>query len=298
MEKRKVVCVVGPTASGKTSLSITLAKEYNGEVISADSRQVYRGLDIGSGKVTEKEMDGVPHHLLDVVSPQQVFTASEFVQKGREAIEDIFAREKVPIIAGGTGFYIDALLGYTSIADAPPNETLRTKLETYTTEQLQEVLRHKDPERFETIDQKNPRRLIRAIEIVEALGKNPPPQKDAIYETLWIGISHPQQTLHERIHTRLMERLEKEDMLQEAINLHASGLSYDRMEELGLEYRYMARHLVGTLSYDEMVQELEQATKQYAKRQMTWLKRNEEIIWINPSETKKAKALIEDFLAK
>lgn len=265
-------------------------------MISADSRQVYRGLDIGSGKVTEEEMDGVPHHLLDVANPQERFTASDFVQKGREAIEDVFARGKVPIIAGGTGFYIDVLLGYTSLADVAPNEPLRAELERKTINDLQNLLKEKDPNRFETIDQKNPRRLIRAIEIVEALGKNPPSQKEPLYDVLWIGISHPQEALYERIHTRLMERLKKENMLQEAVDLHASGLSYDRMEELGLEYRYMARHLRGALSYTEMLQELEHAIKQYAKRQMTWLKRNEGIVWITSSETEKAITLAENFL--
>lgn len=296
MANEKVVCVVGPTAAGKTAFSIELAKAVDGEVVSADSRQVYRGLDIGTGKVTEAEMHGVPHHMLDVADPQEVFSAADFVRRGREALADIVARGKVPIIAGGTGFYIDALLGRVSLADVPPNPAVRKRLAGYNLGKLQNELQKLDPERYETIDTKNPRRLIRAIEVAHALGKNLHPEHASLYNTLWFGIILPQTKLKERIQARLTARLDA-GMLDEAKRLHAEGLAYERMEELGLEYRYMARHLHGDMSFDQMQEQLEREIWKYAKRQMTWFKRNPDIHWLNPSEKEATIARVKMFLA-
>ena len=170
---QKLIVILGPTASGKSDMAVKLAKRFNGEVVSADSRQVYKGLDIGTGKITKKEMQGVKHHLLDVANPKKQFTASDFVDLTSGLIRQIVNRRKVPIICGGTGFYIDALLGDKQIPEVPPNLKLRKELEKKSVEKLFEILKKLDPERAKNIDAKNPRRLIRAIEICKVLGRVP-----------------------------------------------------------------------------------------------------------------------------
>lgn len=292
--QQKLVAVLGPTASGKTALAVQLAQQFDGEVISADSRQVYRGLDIGTGKVIPEEMDGIPHHLIDICDPTQVYTASDFVRGADEAISDISERGKLPILAGGTFFYVEALLGTKTLAAVPPNETLRAALEEKTNEELVAELEAKDPARAETIDTKNRRRLIRALEVVEALGSVPSNQGAQRYDTLLIGIDMPQDVLDERIRTRLLSRFE-EGMVKEACGLHENGLSFERMETLGLEYRYMARHLKGDLTYEELVPILEQKIRQYAKRQLTWLRKMENVHWIPYDTPEEAADLVRDF---
>lgn len=280
-KKPKVLSIVGPTSSGKTSLSIKLASAFEGEVISADSRQVYRGINLLSGKVTQEEMGDIPHHLLDIADPVTVYTADDFVRDASTAITDITERTKLPIIAGGTFFYIDALLGKQTLPRVAPNIGLRQELEQRTTEDLFAELTLSDPARASTIDSKNRRRLIRALEIIATLGTVPQPTEQSIYETFTIGIHIPAETLHKNIKQRLLERLAS-GMVDEAKKLILAGVSHERMEELGLECRYVSRYLRDELSYDEMVSQLETKTCQFAKRQMTWLKRDDNIHWINP----------------
>jgi tRNA dimethylallyltransferase len=281
MDKPKVLLVVGPTASGKTSLSIKLAQKYNGEVISADSRQVYRGLDLGTGKVTPEEMQGVPHHLLDIADPSDVYTAHDFVRDGSNAIENIIARKKLPIIAGGTFLYMDALMGKISLPHVAPNESLRTKLEALDTNALYAILHAQDPHYAETIDRHNARRLIRAIEIVEALGSMPQRSPESRYTSLTLGIMIDRETLTRHIHDRLFSRLEK-GMLDEVKHLIEHGVSYARLETLGIEYKYISHYLQGSINYEMMCEEIELKSLQFAKRQMTWLKRDKSIVWIDP----------------
>lgn len=295
--KPKIIVIVGPTASGKTALSIKLAKLLGGEIVSADSRQVYRGLTLGTGKVTKKEMAGVPHHLLDVASPKRVYTASNYVKQARKAIVEILERGNVPIVCGGTGFYIDTLLGRMNIPEVPPNKALRKKLEKLTAEQLFKLLLKKDPARAKTIDRRNPVRLIRALEIVEALGKVPKQKIAEPYEALLLGVSLEQNKLHKNIHARLLSRI-KLGMLTEARKLHAQGLSWKRMEDLGLEYRYMALHLQGKISKVEMLEQLESEIVKYAKRQMTWFKRHKDVMWVEPNKLSEIKKKVEGFLNK
>jgi len=279
LKKPKVVAIVGPTASGKTSLSIELAKNFNGEVISCDSRQVYRGLDLGTGKVTQAEMCGVVHHLLDVVEPSTIYTASDFKRDSDSVLVDIILRKKLPIVAGGTFFYLDVLKGKMSTAQVDPNNELRQILETKSVQELYEELTMKDRERALDIDKDNPRRLIRALEIVEALGKVPKvAETDPPYVWLTLGIDVPLDVLRERIHTRIMDRIE-EGMIEEVADLQSSGLSFQRMEDLGLEYRYIGRYLQGLLSKEDMIEQLHFKTCQFAKRQRMWLKRDESIVW-------------------
>ncbi|MCW9054677.1 MAG: tRNA (adenosine(37)-N6)-dimethylallyltransferase MiaA [Candidatus Pacebacteria bacterium] len=291
----KIIAVVGPTASGKSDLAVEIALQFDGEVVSVDSRQVYRGLDIGSGKITEDEMRGVPHHLLDVADPKGVFTAADFTQMAQSAVVDILERSKLPIIAGGTGFYLSAFLGETSLPEVEPNMKLREVLEKLSKEELLERLLELDQARAETIDQSNKSRLVRAIEIAEALGSVPRPKQDCPYGALKIGIDLPDDVLKDKIHRRLLSRME-EGMLEEAERLHEEGVSWERMEQLGLEYRYMARHLQGLISREEMLAELEQKIWQYAKRQRTWFKRDKDIKWFSPQDIKEVLRTVDEFM--
>lgn len=276
----RVLVVVGPTASGKSALAVMLAKKLNGEVVSADSRQVYRGLNIGSGKITTREMRGVPHHLLDVASPKRVFTIAQYVPRAERVIRDITRRGKLPIVCGGTAFYIDALLGIATIPPVPPDPKLRAELARLSTEALANRLEHLDPERAATIDRKNRVRLVRAIEIVTSTGKPIPHilATPSRYNALIIGITRPKEELRARIHARLTARL-RAGMVREVEHLHASGVSWERLEALGLEYRFVSRYLRGNVSKEQMRADLEHAITQYAKRQMTWWKRNSAIRW-------------------
>ncbi len=294
-QKSKILVIVGPTASGKTFLSIQLAQKFNGEIISADSRQVYRGLDLGSGKVTKEEMQGVSHHLLDVADPNEIYTAHNFVSDGRKAISDIVSRKKLPIIVGGTFLYIEALIGKVILPETPPNPLLREKLEGLDTNTLFAFLKAEDPNYAEIVDAKNPRRLIRALEIVDALGHVPKIDQEPLYDTLTLGIKISKEKLTENIHLRLLDRLEK-GMIDEVKQLHANGLPYARMEDLGLEYRYIARYLQGKITHDTMCSEIEAKSRQFAKRQMTWLKRDANIVWVESQDSDEIDNVVTKFL--
>jgi tRNA dimethylallyltransferase len=271
-----------------------LAQKLGGEIISADSRQVYKGLDIGTGKVTKKETGGIPHHLLDVASPRKQVSASDFERLATKAIEKIAAKNKLPVVVGGTGFYADALLGKLTLPDVPPNPALREKLEMKTAEELFSMLKKKDLRRATTIEPGHKRRLIRALEIAAALGKNPEPKTEDKYDVLWVGIAADEKTLKSKIRARLLARM-KAGMLAEAKKLHKAGLSFKRMKELGLEYRFMAELLLKETSKEEMLMRLESAINDYARRQMRWFKRNPDIHWI--SKKSEALALAKAFIS-
>jgi len=305
-KKQKIIVIVGPTASGKSALAVELAQKFDGEIISADSRQVYRGLNIGTGKVTKTEMRGVPHHLLDVASPKRAFTAYDFALMARNICSNILQNDKIPIIAGGTGFYIDVLLGRTSLPDVPPDKRLRARLEKKTAAQLLAQLKRLSPKRAKALvkknEQNNKRRLIRAIEIAGSKSKAKfldLPMMDLrspSFEVLWVGVTPGPEKLRKRIHARLIARMRR-GMVAEARQLHEKGLSWKRMEELGLEYRYLARYLRGYTSKNEMVEQIEAKIWQYSRRQMTYWKRNKNIQWFKPSEEKRIKKAVKDFLA-
>ncbi len=297
--KPKIVIIVGPTASGKSALGVNLAKKFTGEIISADSRQVYTGLNIGSGKITTKEMAGVPHHLLDVVSPDTVFTASDFKTLAYEAILNVLAKDKLPIVVGGTGFYIDTLLSQVNLPTVPPNETLRQALNKKSTAELGSKLKTLDKERFNAIDKNNRHRLIRAIEIATTLGKVPKIKKtDSPFDYLIIGINIPQEELDEKIYQRLIERLDL-GLIEEVKTLHDQGLTYKRLEDLGLEYKFVAYFLQNKLTRVEMIEKLYTAIRQYSKRQMTWLKKNKNIKWLNRKNLlTEATLIVDHFLTR
>jgi tRNA dimethylallyltransferase len=296
METKPLVLVIlGPTASGKSDLAVRFARALEGdpsrlgsraeaEIISADSRQVYRGLDLGSGKITAAEMAGIPHHLLDVADPREQYSVAEYQKLASAKISEILQRGKLPIVCGGTGLYIRSLVDNLTLPEVPPNLALRQKLENQTTEKLFKKLAELDPERAATIDRHNPRRLVRALEIATALGRVPPlGSPTPKFEFAQLGVSRPPAELRQRIHDRLIERLDQ-GLIEEVENLKRQGLTDQRLEALGLEYRYVGRYLAGKLSRAAMVEQLELAIVQYAKRQLTWFRRDPRIYWLNPEE--------------
>ncbi len=282
--KTKIVVIVGPTAVGKSDFAVNYALENNGEIISADSRQVYKNLDIGTGKITVEEMRGVPHHLLSIVNANEVFNVDKFRIYAMKAIEEISSRGKLPIICGGTGFYIDSLVNNTIYPDVKHNLELRDELINKTPSELIEILNNLDSEYVNSLnnsEKNNKQRLVRSIEIAKELGKIPKVEKNNVqYDVKWIGLQLPFPKLKERIHARLIKRIDI-GMIEEAERLHRDGLSYERMEDLGLEYRYLSRYLRYSITKDEMIEQLESEICKYAKRQIVWFKRNKEIEWIS-----------------
>ena len=295
MISQKLIVLVGATASGKSALAVELAKRFNGEIISADSRQVYRGLDIGTGKITRKEMRGVVHHLLDVESPKKIFTAQDFVEQAGEKAEEISSRGNIPIVCGGSGFYIDALVGRVPIPNVAPNPELRAKLDTQTLAELFSYLGRLDPRQASAIDKYNKRRIIRSIEIARALGRSPLNHQRHKYDVLWIGLAAVPEQQRARINARLRERL-KQGMLAEAKLLHKDGLSYKRMHELGLEYRSLARLLQHKINRKELEAELQLAIWHFARRQMTYWRRNHEIAWFDQSTQSRIENTVKNWL--
>ncbi len=317
MTRPKVIVICGQTSTGKSDFAVTLALCLNknkstpsalkgisplagGEIISADSRQVYIGLDIGSGKVLkDKSKPGldktnrvwtyknIPHHMLDVANPKKVFTVSQYKKLADKKIKEIIKRGNIPIICGGTGFYIDAIINDTVFPKVAPNTKLRKELENKTTTELFNILKKLDPNRAQNIDANNPVRLIRAIEIASAIGAVPIARQDLVtkYNVLKIGLSLPDELLKERIYKRIIKRI-KIGMIDEVQALHnppaGGGLSWARMGDLGLEYRYISQYLQGNINKTDMIDKLNKETWQYAKRQKTWFKRDKNTIWINP----------------
>lgn len=299
----KVIVILGQTSTGKSDFAVEIAKQTNGEIISADSRQVYKGMNLGTGKITKKEMRGVPHHLLDVTSPSKIFSVTNFQKLANKEIKKIIKKNKIPIICGGTGFYIDTVINGVTFPEVPPNKKLREELYQLDAIALVRYLEKLDPERLKTIDKNNKVRLVRAIEIAKALGKVPSlsPRSDLgerDFDVLKIGLTVPDEVLKARIKTRLLARIKK-GMVKEVENLHKDGLSWKRMNDLGLEYRYVSLYLQNKIAKDEMIEKLNTEIWHYAKRQKTWFKRDQNIIWINPLKIhEKALALkkVKDFL--
>jgi tRNA dimethylallyltransferase len=277
-------------------LSIKLAQNFKCEIVSADSRQVYKGLDIGSGKITKKEMCGINHHLLSIANPKTRFTVAQYQKLALKTIKQIQAKNKIPILVGGTGFYIQSIVDGIIIPEVKPNWKLRAKLEKLTVAQMFEKLKKLDPKRAKIIDKNNPRRLVRALEIVMITGKNVPEinKKIGNLNVLQIGIKKNLEELKPLIHKRLIKRLENNAMINEVKKLHKNGVSWKRLEEFGLEYRYVAQYLQKKITYQEMIDKIQLESEHYVKRQMTWFKRDKKIHWIK--NYKQAEKLIEKFI--
>ena len=298
MINNKLIVILGPTASGKTELSTKIAKKFNGEVISADSRQIYKGMNIGSGKITKKEMSGIPHYLLDVANPKIKFTVAQYQKQALKAIKNTQNKNRVPILVGGTGFYIQSVVDNIVIPEVKPNWNLRKKLEKLTNEELFKKLKNLDPKRAESIDKHNPRRLIRAVEIVLTTGVMVPllnKKNKSEFDIVQIGIAKSRNELKKTINKRLIKRLKNNKMVAEVKKLHKT-LSWKRLEEFGLEYRFVAQYLQNKITYQEMTEKIQIESEHFAKRQMTWFKRDKKINWIK--NYPQALKIINKFLQK
>ncbi len=278
MNKAKVLVLLGPTASGKTALGVRLALRYKGEIVSADSRQVYKGMDIGSGKDLAEYKVGkklVPYHLIDIVSPNTEFNLAKYQKLALKAIADIIKRGKLPIIVGGTGLYLQALVDNYLLSSAKPDPAKRRELESLSREELFERLEKLKPDfahKLNNSDKNNPRRLVRYLEILEQ-GNHLEAKQDSPYDFLILGLTYPDEVLRERIIKRINTRLEQEDMLGEVKRLHAEGISWQRLLSFGLEYKFLSQYLLGKLDYENMLQKLSDASYRFAKRQKTWFRR-------------------------
>lgn len=268
--KGSIHLVAGPTASGKTARAVALAKELDGEVISVDSRQVYRMLDIGTEKITPEEMAGVPHHLIDIRDSKETYSAGDFVEDAERLIADIHSRGKTPILAGGTHFYFDALL-YGLPPETPPDETLRADLEARTDEELMREIAAKDPERALRLDPKNRRRLIRALEIIAKHLRVPERPSTPRYEGTWIVLNPPKEELKERIARRLEEAFAR-GLIEEVAQVR-EYVGDDRLNELGLEYRVVGEYLRGEREQEHLMPTLNAKLWHYARRQKAWLRK-------------------------
>jgi tRNA dimethylallyltransferase len=291
-KKHNLIVILGPTASGKTRLAARLAADIGAELISADSRQVYRGMDIGTGKdLAEYVVDGkpVPYHLIDVAEPGHLFSVFEFQQRFYDYFRGITKRGRMPIVVGGTGLYLESVLREYRMTPVPENAVLRDELKGQGMEELAAKLLHLNPALHNTTDLTGRDRLIRAIEIAEHTFKHGPGEgierPDIV--PLVIGVRWDRAVLRERITKRLKERLEQ-GMIEEVQRLHDSGIPWERLDEMGLEYRYVSLYLRGDLAYEEMFRTLNTRIHQFAKRQDTWFRgmerRGVTIHWIDKSD--------------
>ena len=273
----KLIVIEGTNASGKSTLGVKLAKAFNGEIVSADSRQVYARMDLGSGKITPEEMEGVPHHLLDVRQPGEFFSMADYQALAYEAIENILSRGRQPFLVGGTGLYVDSVAEGYVLSEKKPDPELRAHLETFSTPELYAMLQEQLPET--EIDPKNRHRVMRALEKLAAGDEGHSPRQPR-YEVLKLGVTWPREILKQRIDERLERRL-KQGMAEETKALLEEGISEEFLVKLGLEYKYLTWYLTGKMEYEQMKEELGNAIKKFAKRQMTWFRRDPKIIWLD-----------------
>ena len=277
----KLIVILGTTACGKSGLGVALAKRVGGEIVSADSRQVYRGLDLGTGKVTAEEMDGMPHHLLDVVEPNESYSVAQFQRDAYEAIDGILSRGKVPILVGGTGLYVRSVTeGYT-FRDARPDPALRAELEEKSADELYALFREKTGRTLSGGEEKNHQRLVRTLEKLlsgEELSDAP---RSPRYQCLLLGVNYPREVVCRRIDERLHRRIDA-GMIDEVARLREAGATDAFLDALGLEYRYILRYLTGEIpSLDALADELGRAIKRFAKRQVVWFKKDRDVLWLD-----------------
>ena len=274
----KLIVIVGTNASGKSGLGVTLAARYGGEIVSADSRQVFRGLDLGSGKITPEEMRGVPHHLIDVCDPGDFFSMHDFQRLAYEAIDGIIARGRLPFMVGGTGLYVASVTEGYVMSDSAPDLQYREYLETFTTPALYDMLIEAVPDI--EIERNNRNRVMRVLEKIHA-GDDHVPHNAPRYDCLKLGVTWEREILKSRIDERL-ERRFRQGMVNEVKGLMDRGVSTEFLYKLGLEYRFIAQYLTGEIpAFEDMMEQLGNAIKKFAKRQMTWFRRDKDILWLD-----------------
>ncbi len=288
--KPKVLAILGTTSAGKTGLAVKLAAKFDGEIVSADSRQVYKGMDVGTGKDLVEYKVGrkkIPYHLIDIASPKTQFDLAKFQKLAFKAIDDILRRGRLPLVVGGSGLYLQALIDNYDLSNIQAKSEKREKWEKMSAAKLFMLVAKKKPDfaaRLNNSDKNNPRRLARYLEIIEAEGTEKIGKRERRYDFLILGLNYQDKILRERIVQRLLDRLEKEGLVAEVKRLNREGVSWERLQSFGLEYRFVSRHLLGELSYPEMVEKLSTALYRFAKRQKTWFRRWEKqgakIHWI------------------
>lgn len=302
MKRFNILVICGPTASGKTSLAVSLALKYNGEIISGDSRQVFRGMDIGTGKDLNEyhtPAGNVNYHLIDIADPMDDYNLYRYISDFKMAFSIITSHGRLPVLAGGSGLYIEGALKDYTLHPAPEDPELRDSLNMKSKDELLAILKSESEKILDQTDTSSSRRIIRGIEIARYLKTNPPPaDKKQGNETapLIIGLIHPREVLIQRIDSRLDERL-RNGMIDEVKSLHQNGVSFERLMKFGLEYRYCAMYLMNKVSFDDMVEILKTEIHKFSKRQMTWFrgmeKRGLRIHWIEGDSFNKAAAIID-----
>jgi len=304
--ENKIIAILGPTSSGKSDMAVEIAKKITknklagfegAEIISVDSRQVYKGMDIGSGKITKNEMKEIPHHLLSIASPKRRFPVVQYKKLALKLMNQVFRKKRVVIFCGGTIFYMKVLLNNISIPNVKPDWLLRRKLEKETTEKLFKRLCKLDKNRALNIDKNNRRRLVRAIEIclktkkvIQPIKENPIP-----YPLLKIGVKKKKEEIKKLIRKRILKRLKK-GMVKEVKDLHKEGLSFKRLEEFGLEYKWVSKFLQKKISKEEMIEKIQQSSERLAKNQINWLNKDDKIKWVK--NYKEAEKGVKKFLLK
>ena len=294
-----LITLLGPTASGKTKLAVSLAKSLTGEIISADSRQVYQGMDIGTGKDLDEYQD-IPYHLIDIIEPSQEYNLFEFAKAFCQSFSQISQRNALPFLVGGTGMYLDAVLNRYKLTIAEPDKKTRILLENKSDDELKALLLTLNPEQHNETDLKDRHRLIQAIHIAESTRNNAPELVWPKFSSCIIGIDVSREETRHRITTRLKQRL-KEGMIEEVEQLHQNGISWEKLDFFGLEYRFIACYLKGELSYNDMYQKLNSAIHYFAKQQEKWFRKMEKrglkIHWLPQDEHlfNQAKQLIDKF---
>lgn len=291
--KQPLIVLTGPTAVGKTSLSISLAKAVNGEIISADSMQVYKKMDIGSAKIRSEEMQGIPHYLVDVLEPEEEFHIVKFQQMAKKAMEDIYSRGKIPILVGGTGFYIQAVTKDIDFTEAQQENDYRKELEALAEEKggehLHEMLRKVDPVSADAIHAHNVKRVIRALEFYNQNGSpisahnEEQKQHESPYNLAYFVLNMPRELLYERIDLRV-DQMMKEGLLEEVSRLKEEGCHRGMVSMQGLGYKEILAYLDGEYPLDEAVRVLKRDTRHFAKRQLTWFRREQELTWVNKDQ--------------
>lgn len=293
MNKQKVLVIGGPTAVGKTALSIELAKKLNGEIISADSMQIYKYMDIGSAKITKEEMDGVPHHLIDVVTPDNKFTVADFKTFGEKAIEDILSRGKLPIIAGGTGLYINALTCNMNFTEGDKDEAYREELEAlaerFGNEVLHNMLKEVDEVSASEIHMNNRKRVIRALEVYKLTGKPfssynlGEDMYESKYDVFYYVLNMDREKLYERINRRVDIMMAK-GLLDECIKLKEMGYNSSMQSMQGIGYKEILYYLEGALTLEKAIDMIKQGSRNYAKRQLTWFRKDKRVIFLDKDQ--------------
>lgn len=305
LERKKLILIVGPTAVGKTDLSIKLAKELNGEIFSVDSMQIYKDMDIGTAKIEESEMEGIPHYMIDIVNPDEEFSVSDFRELAYKYIYEISSKGKVPIGVGGTGLYVNSLVYQLNFAEAESDEKIRDKYtelaEKYGNQYIMDKLKEIDPESAERLNLNDTKRIIRAIEIYEMTGKKMSEnysnfrKENDDFELVIIGLNRDRQKLYERINLRVDIMMEN-GLVDEVRDLLERGFTKDMTSMKAIGYKEVIEYIEGNMDYDEMVEILKRNSRRFAKRQLTWFRRDERIKWFDYDEYENSEEMYCDIL--